>query len=41
MRPNPTLERTATSVAPRGGAPIFSVSRGAAVGVRSILRWAV
>jgi hypothetical protein len=36
--PNPTLERNATSVAPRAGARIFSVSRGAAGAVRSTLR---
>ncbi len=35
---NPSLERTATSVAPRAEAPIFSVSRGAAGVVRSTLR---
>jgi hypothetical protein len=35
---NPTLEGTATSSAPRAGAQIFSVSRGAAGGVRSTLR---
>jgi hypothetical protein len=36
--PNPTLERNATSVAPQAFAPIVSVSRGAAGGVRSTLR---
>jgi hypothetical protein len=36
--PNPTFERTATSVAPRAGARIFSVSRGAAGVVRSTPR---
>jgi hypothetical protein len=35
---NPSLERTATSGAPRAGAPILSVSRGAAGSVRSTLR---
>ncbi len=35
---NPSLERTAASDAPRAGAPIFSVSRGAAGVVRSTLR---
>ncbi len=35
---NPSLERTATSDAPRAGAPLFSVSRGAAGVVRSTLR---
>jgi hypothetical protein len=39
-RPNPSLERTATIDAPRAGAPIFSVSRGADGVVRSTLRWA-
>jgi hypothetical protein len=36
--PNPTLERNATSGAPRPGARIVSVSRGAAGVVRSTLR---
>jgi hypothetical protein len=35
---NPTLERNATSVAPRAGAPIVSISRGAAGAVRSTPR---
>jgi hypothetical protein len=38
MPSNPTLERNATSGAPRAYAQIFSVSRGAAGVVRSTLR---
>lgn len=38
MTANPTFERNATSGAPRYGARLFSVSRGAAGGVRSTLR---
>ena len=40
MTPNSTFDRNATSVAPRAGARLFSVSRGAAGVVRSTLRWA-
>ena len=38
MTANPTLERNATSGAPRASARLFSVSRGAVGVVRSTLR---
>jgi hypothetical protein len=38
VKSNPAFERTDTVVAARAGAPIFSVSPGAAGAVRSTLR---